>query len=376
MRKTPAPTGEYAVGTFTFTVYNDREEVLAPGSMRSIPARVYYPVKKESVEDMSKARYLSRGVAEGLKNSLNFKIDYDKIEEGGENTSECYENAPKIEGVKFPLVIYNHGLGVYREANSFLCLDIASHGYVVICPSHPFDSACSEADDGTKVEYDRSAGKKMYQPYLPAMFAIIKVLKAKGTDRELAEKFDLFQKKYCKYLGSRIEECKKDTLAVLKYAKENLQDIIDFEKGVGVTGHSLGGVTAYMLCLEHDEFVCGLNMDGALFGDNMGKILKKPFSQLSCKANVNVETRTYIDHTAPVYGAVFNDMQHTGFADVKYVIPAKMIVGSLDPDVAHENVCRIHLEMFDSYLKKIKDHPELESNEAVTITEYEPDITD
>ena len=45
----PKPTGQYAVGTFTYTVYNDREEVLPAGGMRSVAARVYYPVVKETV---------------------------------------------------------------------------------------------------------------------------------------------------------------------------------------------------------------------------------------------------------------------------------------------------------------------------------------
>ena len=39
MTKRPSPTGEYAVGTFTYTVYTDREEALEPGTKRKVPAR-------------------------------------------------------------------------------------------------------------------------------------------------------------------------------------------------------------------------------------------------------------------------------------------------------------------------------------------------
>ena len=46
MSNKPLPTGEYAVGTFTHTIYTDREEVLAPGTKRTVPVRVYYPVAK------------------------------------------------------------------------------------------------------------------------------------------------------------------------------------------------------------------------------------------------------------------------------------------------------------------------------------------
>lgn len=96
---------------------------------------------------------------------------------------------------------------------------------------------------------------------------------------------------------------------------------------------------------------------------------------MSCKGNLSVETKVHLDHTEPVFQAVFNKMQHIAFSDMKHLIPSKMIVGGLDPDLAHEYVCKIHLELFDSYLKKTKAHPELTGCEQITIKEYQPDIT-
>ena len=52
MNKKPAPTGPYTVGTTTFTVYTDREELRAPGTKRSVPVRVYYPVQPKAVAGM------------------------------------------------------------------------------------------------------------------------------------------------------------------------------------------------------------------------------------------------------------------------------------------------------------------------------------
>ena len=57
------------------------------------------------------------------------------------------------------------------------------------------------------------------------------------------------------------------------------------------------------------------------------------------------------------YHAILKDMQHLGFSDMKYAIPFKSQVGKLDPAVAHDTVCSIHLEFFDTYLKKTKDEP-------------------
>lgn len=374
MNNPPKPTGEYAVGTFTFTVFNDREEALFPEKMRSVPARVYYPVRKESVEEMSKTRYMSRAIAEGLKKVMHAPINYDKLEASGENVSECYENAPRIEGVKFPLVVFSHGLASYREANSFLLLDIASHGYVVISVGHPYDASCTEFDDGTSVPFMKEISKKMYDPYIRGVMKLLKLMKADGTQRELAEKFDLYQKQYCKLMTGRIEEWKKDTLAAVKYAKENCADLIDFEKGIGAAGHSLGGITAYELCLENDEFVCGANLDGAPFGNNYGKVQNKPFLMISMKGNLKVESRFFIDHAKHVYGAVFDKMQHAFFSDMKHMMKPSFISGKMDPDYMHTNVCKLHQELFDSYLKRTKDHPEYESKEDIAYTVYEPDV--
>ena len=370
----PAPSGEYAVGTFTHTIHTDREEVLNPGTKRSVPVRVYYPVLKASVEGMSKIKYMSRDIANALKKSMHAPINYDKSDAAGDNFSDCYENAPKIEGMKFPLIMFNHGLASYREANSFLCLDLASHGYVVISVGHPYDASLTELDDGTKIELHKDTMKRQYEPFLPGAISVLKLTKSKGTDRELADRFDAIQNKYCKYVQSRVDEWEKDTLSAVDYAKENLSDIIDFSNGIGATGHSSGGATAYMLCLDHEEFACGLNLDGALFGNNKGKILRKPFAQISCKTNLKAETRPYIDHTRPVYSALFQKMQHIAFSDMKHMIPIKAIVGGLDADLAHEYVCKIHLELFDSYLKKTKDHPELKSCDMITIKEHQPDV--
>ena len=107
----------------------------------------------------------------------------------------------------------------------------------------------------------------------------------------------------------------------------------------------------------------------------MGKVLEKPFLQISCKANIKAETRPFIDHTSTVYGAVFEKMQHLGFTDMKHMMDLKLLTGTLDADVMHENICKLHIELFDAYVKKSKSRPEIASNEAVTITEYAPDVS-
>lgn len=160
----------------------------------------------------------------------------------------------------------------------------------------------------------------------------------------------------------------------LRYARENFSDFIDFEKGVGASGHSFGGNTAYSLCTDDPDFVCGINIDGALFGDYNGKILHKPFMQISCKSNENIVSRVYINHSEPVTKVVFKDMKHLGFTDLKYHIPLKSMTGKLPPSAMHENLCKCFLEFFDAHLKMTKPAPELKTNDAITVENIPADI--
>lgn len=370
---TPLPTGEYAVGTFSYTVYNNREEKMynAIGSKRSIPVKVYYPVSKDSAQGLPKARYMSKETMDEIRKQFFAPVNYEKAESDGTNRSECYENAPFIDGERFPLILFNHGYGSFLEANTYLLIELASHGYIVASVGHPYEGMVTTLDDGTVYKQAKGLSSKVYSPFLPATIALLRFQKAKGTNEELWARLDAIQKKYVRFMMDRVQEWELDTKAALKYLKEKYSGRIDLANGIGVTGHSFGGATAYALCEDEPEtFTCGINIDGALFGNHDGKVITTPFLQMNCEANITAVTVAFVKNKNVAHHAVLRDMQHLGFSDLKHVIPLKSQVGKLDPDTAHKTVCGIHLEFFDTYLKKAKNRPAFESNDAVTFTEY------
>ena len=375
MNNKPKPTGEYAVGTKTFTIYNTRKETLDTkgDSMRHVPARIYYPTSKDATEGLAKGKGLSRSEAVGIKKVFMIPLNYDKMEAAGENDSECYVDAPFIEGKKFPMIVFNHGYFSYIEGNSFLLIELASHGYVVLSVGHPYEGTGTDYDDGTYTIVDKSLANKMYHPFLGYVMAAYKLTKFKGTLEEQAELFEVFQNKYCKFIGDRVEEWITDTNFAVEHAKKEFANILDLTNGIGIAGHSQGGAVAYKTCLTDPEYTCGINIDGGLFGDTQGMIMNKPFMQLSCKDNENIVTKGYLNHTKPAYKVLFRDMKHMGFADIKYAMKPGMTTGKLDADTAHKYTCKSFLEFFDCYLKKAKEKPELASNDVITVTEFAPD---
>ena len=367
MRPTPKPTGMYAVGTTTFTSKEERDEVLYPGKKRRISARVYYPVTKESVKGQEKARYMSRDMFKGVKSAFKIPLNYDKATAAGENITEAYTDAPKIDGEKFPLIIFNHGYQSFREGNSFLCIDLASQGYVVMTVGHPWEGVCTEYDDGEPIYFDKNLLKKANSPMIPNIIALNKLMKLKCTDEEMIKAIDEYQERFGLFMIERIPEWVKDIYTALDLAKEEIGDMIDFDKGIGVTGHSMGGAVAYYLCMNDPQFTCGANIDAMLFGKYNDQVMDKPFMMINCEENEMFAARVCIMKSAPAYKVLFRDMKHQGFSDMKHAMPKVMsgLTGKLDADLMHENLCRCHTEFFNVHLKHTKDTPDIKSNDVI-----------
>ena len=367
MGTNPKPTGKYAVGTTTFTAKEERDEVLRPGTKRRISARVYYPVMKGDVNGLEKVQYMSRDMFKGLKKAFKLPLNYDKETEAGHNISECYKDAPRTTGEKFPLIIFNHGYKSFREGNSFLCIELASHGYVVMSVGHPLEGVCTEYDDASPTFCDNKLLNLANKPMIPNIIALNKLCKMKGTDRELTKAIDKYQERFGGFMIKRLPEWEKDVYTALDYVKKNMGDMIDFDNGIGLTGHSFGGAVAYYLCMKDPQFKCGVNIDGILFGMYKDKVMDKPFLMIACDEHEVLAARVCSMHTVPAYKAVYRDMKHVGFSDMKHAIPKVMagMAGKLDADLMHENLCKCHLEFFNAHLKQINETFDVKTNDVI-----------
>ena len=371
----PKITGEYSVGSYTFTIIDDgRKEICGPAAgkeTRRVTARIFYPVDSKATVGAQKAILLSRAVCKGLQKEFFVKIDYDKKLAAGENAACYYESAPAVQGKKFPLMIFSHGFKSYKESNSYLCSEIASHGYVVISIGHTYASLGETHEDGSETYFDKNLQKKTIKPFIRANLAMIKLTKSKGTTEEIYEKFVDIQNKYCSFMLTVQEEWVKDSQLVVEYAKRHLANLIDFEPGIAASGHSLGGSTAYALCQNDPEFVCGINIDGGLFGNYENKIMSRPFFQICSVSNVGIEMKSTLNKTAPTYFAVFKATPHTGFIDIKFFLRATLLVGKIPGNILHENLCKAHLNFLDKYLKKKDVQISLENSEYIDFRLYE-----
>ena len=347
--KFPAPTGEYKVGTTTFSVIDEsRFERLGndPGTTkRKIAGRFYYPVLPEDAKDLPYAKVMSDVKANALAKTFHAPVKPDDKPE-----TFCYQDA-KPAG-KFPFIIFSHGMGSYAESNHSMCIDLCSHGYTVLAVGHAYEAVANEYEDGTVEYLEKNITKKVYQPYLKGSIELLKLMYNKKLNNEQAyEKFNDFQNRYAGFILDRLEERVKDIKFITDEAVKRFPDLISDPDNIGVYGHSIGGATAYCLCMTDDRFKAGINLDGMLCGHYEGMTMHKPFYQVSCDDAVTTQTRVVSNTDAPVYWSLFKNMRHQGFSDLKFIIPIKAVTGKMAPQVMHENLIKIQKSFFDKYIK-------------------------
>lgn len=148
--KFPRPTGLYAVGTVTYH-WIDTSRIAAygddPGAPRELMAQVWYPAEKP--RGQRPARWLdggltvSRAMAE-WSGFPRFLIDQTALAR-----THAYEDAPiaTTEAV-YPVVIYVHGWGGFRNINQDQIEVLVSHGYVVVSADHTFGALITLFPDG------------------------------------------------------------------------------------------------------------------------------------------------------------------------------------------------------------------------------------
>lgn len=329
---------------------NSRHEVLGGGYQgRAIEVVLYYPIEKDEPEkaEASVAPYIVPDKFEKLHPMYKSKIKKTP------NVSAVYDDLTPAEG-KFPVVFFSHGYGGYAEQNSRMCVDLVKSGFIVVSVGHAYEASCIKMDDGRIIPYNNKI--KTTSPMIPALISQFKKTR-KPLDPVLAlESFDEFQNKYCSFLKTRVKVWADDIEYVYKNLRERENDEyfilgnkMDFSKGVGTTGHSFGGCASFYLCMYNPDFTCGINIDGAIFGDYDG-LLKTPFMQISCEKNVNFESRAIAARKEDVYRVIFKNMQHLGFSDAK-VLFGTLNTGKMSIEKLENTMFSAHREFFSKYLK-------------------------
>ena len=225
----------------------------------------------------------------------------------------------------YPVIIFSPGYnGVYQIYTS-LIEDIVSNGFIVASINHPYVSGITVFPDGREV-------------YV-----------AQGFTGNLS-------------IRSVVEDAKfvLDEITEMNSSSQDFKGRFDLSK-VGMYGHSFGGASTAICCVEDVRFLCGITLDGVFYFDYIPEGLDKPFMLMIAEERYdyfNAE-EMWLKLYGDAYKVTINGSAHYSYTDVgillKHFVPLIPIrilgFGSIKPK-RHVNLTKaFELVFFEVYLK-------------------------
>ncbi|MHA6619773.1 alpha/beta hydrolase family protein [Pseudonocardia sp. DLS-67] len=335
----PVPTGPYAVGTQTYHwVDAGRPDVFTadPDDRRELVVQVWYPAADEP--SAPRAPYVADGRALAPLARL-MKLPGPTFDYFDQVRTNAVAGAPAVrEDTRYPVLIFSHGRGGYRQHNTAQVEELVSHGYVVAAIDHPHASAGVIFPDGRQVDMDP---RMLDRPFIDTVIPFL----AQDASFTL------------------------DRLADVDHADDVLAGRLDLDH-VGMFGVSLGGAVTGEACKNDPRIGACLPIDVFLPAEVVSQGLHQPVMWISrdagtmrregwSESDVEETHRTmravYDRLSGPGYIVLVPGMYHVDFSDFPLFSPmlAKPLglSGSLDPQRAREIPDAYAQAFFDKHLK-------------------------
>lgn len=346
----PKPTGEYQVGIYKMDMVdsNRKNTYDIPSENRKLAMWFFYPSAAERGEKMH------YGIEEDLK---KLKIPWTN------NFIECYENIEPA-GSSFPGIIYSHGYNSNLYINTAFCADMASHGFIVVSISHPYETDTVYYQDGSVINFHEPFAK------IAEGLSIAESIRYMGLIldfispyKNLAIRQQRIFKNHIRDARDHIATWAQDNSFVLDKLIELNQESdfflnkrFDFTKGVGLAGHSFGGCTAVNSCYNDKRFCCALNLDGQVFGTCSLQDIKRPYMRIGQTLSKYTALTPLAYSSAPVYDIAIKNVAHMGYTDWMYLPHNnKGMTGKLQKDILFEITTQLSHFFFNKYLCKKED---------------------
>ncbi|KKR96630.1 MAG: Platelet-activating factor acetylhydrolase plasma/intracellular isoform II [candidate division TM6 bacterium GW2011_GWE2_41_16] len=287
----PKPTGSHAVGVKTYHwIDTSRLEILHHDPLhphRELMVSIWYPAQGTLAEKPA-TPYAPELVSYLKKNHKKMWFL------GFARPLYAYAQPEALintGSTRYPVILFSHGSGVVRESNTAQCEELASHGYIVVSMSHPYNSYVTMFPDKHIADGEQALKERYNNP----------VDAKKLLDQDVEIRFADAQ-----FVLKKLELLAHDTQSMF-------YERID-QNNIGMFGHSLGGATTAQICRRDARVKAGINMDGTLYGTDPMKNIGKPLMFISHKESTS-EKKMLQAQSADVYSAVIKNMKHMGFTD-------------------------------------------------------------
>jgi pimeloyl-ACP methyl ester carboxylesterase len=361
------PSGKFRIGYHRLEwTDNSRKEILAAdNSMRQVVADVWYPAQKSSQKNVPYLDTLVIGRAfgsDGLESLLGLG-GAELVKSGKVQTHAQEDAAFDNEAGLAPVIFLSHGMGMITQLYTAQIEELASHGYIVVALSHPYDAWLVSLKDGRLMSFDTKERAE-----------------AGSTEVEHIA----YENKRLEWWAADIRFAVDQLVIInrMKNAKIPFAGHMDLTK-VGAMGHSAGGRAAARACQLDDRIKSCADQDGVammqpfyLGPDSIG--MKQPFLLFERVRNVPPDEAdaASMSMTLPELLALvkrlrknkeialastggsyhvllqFDSSSHMSFSDLP-ILQAKTAVEAAAAYRILQVTCRYTREFFDKTLKKI-----------------------
>jgi predicted dienelactone hydrolase len=335
----PDPTGPHGIGTRTYHwVDTARPDVFTadPDDRRELVVQLWYPA--ETDPEAKRAAYVQDGGALGPLAGLMGLPEF-ALAHFEHVRTHAVPDAPVAGEGRYPVVLFSHGRGGYRQHNTAQVEELVSHGYAVAMIDHPHAAAGVAFPDGRVVSMDpRMLDRTFIDDVIPylAQDAVFTL----------------------------------DQLGALDRADPDgaLTGRLDVENA-GMFGVSLGGAVTAEACHQDARLRACMPVDVFVPADVLAAGLRQPVMYITrdtatmqregwSQSDV-VETQTTVREAfnrfpGPGYLVLVPGMFHTDFSDFPLVSPLLQQAGMSGTVGAQRAIAVVNaysLAFFDAHLK-------------------------
>ena len=372
----PKPIGPFQVGRTHLNFVDETRghpSPLSDKNKRDIPLLIWYPIDNPGTSPPLK--FLKH------QDLISFQTIYKYVPDTLCNvvTNSYKDTSISDKLPKFPVLIFNHGLTTFMEQSSILMEHLASNGYIVVSIGHPYDGVASYPD-GRSIPLDANFYKDFFNP----------------SDEDLRK-----EKEYLDQIRSKILSFEQMKMLIEKLSNLNhfssrkqsikvwvedvlfITDILErmssgsiqtqfkhklaLEKGIGLFGHSLGGITASLACSLNKRFKCAINIDGPMYNALIERYqYNKPHMFMYSENNKNINRYFYTINKSDSYSVTIKNSTHFDFMDTGYFYKillgeSNTRYGTIDSDLMIKITNDYVFSFFNKYIKETTEKT-LESN--------------
>lgn len=325
MFRLPEPTGRFPVGTriMDFADPSRREmHAWAPPGQRELVAQLWYPARDSRGPKAVYRRPKETSILSSYQAVLN---------------TQSIEDAEFASG-RFPIVMFNHAWGGFRNRSTFLAQELASHGFVVVAVSHTYNSRSVELPGG-RIAYNQ---KEIDIGFWATLHIPLKE-RLDLADTELRIHTD-----DCNFVLQQLSE-------VSCTSGHWLEKHLDTNR-IGSIGQSFGGAVAAQLAKENPSVRSALSLDGVIHGNLLTESFDKPIMFLDSiwlteldldENNPNIviaetalmwkmiaDAKKRILRASGGFHIVIQGTQHQDFTDAGFMSPLRALshIGPLPPE--------------------------------------------